>query len=393
MKKNVGLLIPSMNSGGAERVVSILSSILREDYNIYVILFEDTYKEYKCEGTIIDLGIKSVQNNTLNKKLLPLKRAIKLKKIKKEYELQVVISFLDSPNVVNILSKVKNCKTIISVRNYDFDTKKRLVIEAIKYLYKKADCVVSVSKIISEKIIKEYDLNRHKVITIYNPYNIELISKFKIEKIYEDHEKFFEDGFIFISVGRHTYQKGYWHLIKSFNMVHEKYSNSKLIIIGRIDGNEKAEKLVHDLGLERNVLIIGFSENPFKYISKSNAYILSSLFEGFPNAMVEAMACSCPVIAADCKSGPKEILYENPDLSATINSVEMADYGLLVPPLETTEDWNHENYTVNEKILSSAMVMLMENESLLKYYSDKSIKRSEFFSCEKCKQSFKKLID
>ena len=95
-------------------------------------------------------------------------------------------------------------------------------------------------------------------------------------------------------------------MLKAFKLVHDKDSEARLLIVGRDEGNS-VENMINSLGLKESVLLTGYNQNPFKFIRNSKIYVLSSLFEGFPNALVEAMACGCPVIAADCQSVKRNI--------------------------------------------------------------------------------------
>ena len=101
-------------------------------------------------------------------------------------------------------------------------------------------------------------------------------------------------------------------------------------------------------------------------MARSNAYVLTSLYEGFPNSMVEAMVCGLPVIAADCKSGPREILCENPDLHKVLHG---------------------------EQICAEQMFRLVENEDLRKKYADKGTQRSAAFNYGVCRDRYCALID
>ncbi len=395
--KKVGLFISGMNKGGAERVVSRLTNILEDDFEVYLILCEDTYMEYKCRGTLINMDVKAT-NTKWDKPILLYKRIKKLKKIKIEYDLDIVISFLDSPNIVNVLSKTGKCKTVVSIRNFSENENKNSILGkltniAISGLYNKADKIIPVTKLIAQNYEENYGIQKEKMSVIYNPYDIVEIQNLANECIQDEYSDFFEQGRIFISVGRQMYQKGFWHLIKSFKLVHDKYSDAKLVIIGRDCDDIKIRTLINQLELNESVLLTGQQENPFKFIKKSYIYVMSSLFEGFPNSMVEAMACGCPIISTDCKSGPREILYENPDLSKTCKDIEKADYGILVPPFDTSEDWNFNNISYEEKLLAQAMILMLSDENIQKKYSKKSIYRSKAFNYNICKQKFTKIIN
>lgn len=397
MKKNVGLLISNLNGGGAERVVSRLSTILKEDYNIHVILFDASSINYEYNGRLINMNVGANKGNAFSKISLLLNRVRILRKIKKEEKLDLVISFLDSPNLVNILSKNKDCKTIVSVRNFLGKEKQTSRITKIsniimKQLYKQSDGVISVSKQITEFLIESYRVNEKNIKTIYNPFDVKMIEKLSLEPIEEEYRDFMSSDKIFVSVGRQSYQKGFWHLLKAFKLVHDKDSEARLLIVGRDEGNS-VENMITSLGLEESVLLTGYNQNPFKFIRNSKIYVLSSLFEGFPNALVEAMACGCPVIAADCQSGPREILISESDLISNINEITYADYGVLIPELESEENWDSSFYDKGDRILAMAMLDLINNQDKVNYYAEKSLQRSQDFTYARCRSEFNSFID
>ena len=176
MKKKIGLLIDTMNSGGAQRVVSHLSNILGERYDVHVILFTNEYSEYQCQGIMHYLNISSHSGSLLTKVLLLNQRVNKLRTLIQKEKIECVISFLDSPNFVNLLANVKGCRKVISIRNYSgLENKQsalgRIVDFAMKLVYRKADCVVTVSKLIEQDFCKHYNIPENKITTIYNPYN------------------------------------------------------------------------------------------------------------------------------------------------------------------------------------------------------------------------------
>ena len=396
--KSIGLLISTMNSGGAERVVSHLSHILSKDYDVHVILFEDTFMEYACGGTVHSLNAPAESGSPIGKLRLLLRRIFALKRLIREEELSCVVSFLDSPNFVNLLARVKGCRKVISIRNYsDLENRQnafmRLVDLAMKLFYRKADCVVTVSRVIEESFHAHYRIPREKLFTIYNPYNFGEMTEKGSLPLAEAEQRFFDGGFVFSNVGRIMYQKGTCHLVKAFSKVHEKHPEARLVIVGEDRTDGKLTTLVDALGLADAVLMTGRTRNPYQYMKNSDCYVLSSLFEGFPNAMVEAMACGCPTVAADCKSGPREILFREPDLNATITEVTRADYGLLVPDLEVEENWDPTVFTEGEEKLAEAMCSVMENADARARLAADAEKRSRDFDFEACRKSYTNIME
>lgn len=394
--KKIGLMISSLNSGGAERVVSHLTKILSEVYDVHLILFEDTYLEYDYCGTLHSLNTPA-KAGILSKVSLLFQRISRLKALIKEEKLECVISFLDSPNIVNILAKTNGCKHIVSVRNFSsIENKSNLVSKVsnalIKLLYRKADCVVTVSKEIEKDYIDNYGIDPKKIKTIYNPYDFELISDMSKEDLTQEEADFFSQRFVFCNVGRIQHQKGVWHLVRCFATVSRSIPNAKLALIGEDYTDGKLCALIDQYGIKDKVLMTGRVKNPYKYMAHSSVYVLTSLFEGFPNAMVEAMACGLPIIAANCSSGPKEILCDvipEEKLEASLDG----DYGILVPELEHEEDWSISELTCAEQILAKVMTDCYNDKPKLEKYSQKSYERSRIYSYYACKENYVSIIE
>ena len=150
----------------------------------------------------------------------------------------------------------------------------------MKHMYKQSDGVISVSRQITEFLIESYRVNKEKITTIYNPFDVKMIEKLSLEPIEEEYRDFMSSDKIFVSVGRQSYQKGFWHLLKAFKLVHDKDSEARLLIVGRDEGNS-VENMINSLGLKESVLLTGYNQNPFKFIRNSKIYVLSSLFEDF----------------------------------------------------------------------------------------------------------------
>lgn len=396
--KQIGLLISTMNSGGAERVVSHLSKILEADFQVYTILFEDTYQEYTCGGTQCCLQVSAQTGGIVTKFNLLIKRIVKLSRLIQEKNLDCVISFMDSPNFVNLLAFAPKYKKIISIRNYSGLENKQTVLGkvtnvAMKLLYRRADCVITVSNLIGQDFALHYGIPKKKLKTIYNPYDFsDILEKAQIP-LGEEETALLGNVFSFATVGRIMYQKGIWHLVKAFSLVNQQAPNTRLVIVGEDLTDGKLAELIQQLHLEKHVLLTGRTRNPYQYMNAADCYVLSSLFEGFPNAMVEAMVCNCCIIATDCKSGPREILYEQPELNSVVQDITEADFGILVPPLETVENWNADVITDGERKLAQAMLEQYRAPQKTQQFAALAKKRSYDFGFERCRELFKKVIE
>lgn len=394
----IGLYIFSLALGGAERFVSRLSNILEaHGHSVYVILDDLTNIQYEHSGTLLSLdiphnvhGLQAVRNIFARKN--------KLQQLKKQYNFDSVVSFLFLPNIVNIFSKTKNCKTYISIRNHFLSHKYDSISSLISYIlakkyYKKTDGVICVSELIKQDTIKYLHIKAEKVFVLYNSYDIAEINK---KAAINESNKFQElndpNLFTFVSTGRHVKQKAFWHLIKAFSLLAKQYENIRLVLIGDGDYRQNIEILINDLRLNEKVILTGLQKNVFPIEKKSNVYVMTSLFEGFPNALVEAMCLGLPIISTDCKSGPREILAPGININITTDSIEKAEFGILVPPLENDVNWNSEHITNGEQKLAEAMRMMMEEEKTINFYSAQSLKRAQVFSFDVCYETFINIV-
>jgi glycosyltransferase involved in cell wall biosynthesis len=373
----VCFIVRSFNQGGAERVVSRLSSELVSSTDLYILTFQSSEKSYNFSGKIIDLNIPATRN--IVKKFHNLVKRIKqIRYYKKSYKFDTVISFTTLPNFINVLTKLKFQKTIISIRNVinDHGFFKRL---AYKWLFSNTNLVIAVSEELKFDILKSYN-NVKDVICIQNPYNFKEIQLLSKEKLldFEISEK--EHGKVkIVSMGRISKQKGFWHLIKSFYLVVQQFPDIHLYIIGRDESYGKCQQLIENLHLGDHVTLLGPQINPFKFLDICDIYINTSLHEGFPNALVEAMICGNAVVSSACKTGPREILLENPNFEIRQSEVVFADYGILVPTFTDIENWESfidEDYS----LLVDVITKLIKDKELLDEYKTKAQERAQMIS-------------
>jgi glycosyltransferase involved in cell wall biosynthesis len=381
MKKSILFLVPNIGIGGQQRVTINTANILKNDYSVSLSIFCKQDQNYEYEGNLINLKIPPLKGK-IRKLISLLKRVQAIKTVKKELDNYCTISFGNSANLVNILSKSKG-RSYVSIRGYRSLSQKRISQIFWRYLYKRVDGIISVSEKMSREIENLYSLPKEKVFTIYNPYDINLIQKQSEESI-----DLYITSPTIVSVGRMAEIKGYHHLLNALKIASVTIENIRLLLVGDGVIKDQLVSYAKEIGVGERVTFVGFQSNPYSYIVKCNVYVLSSINEGFPNALVEAMSCGVPVIAADCKTGPREILTAKFQ-DKIADNIEYADYGVLVPPFQA----DNSDEIGKDKLLSEAIVELLTNPERYKHYKDKSLERAKEFSYELYKENIVKIIE
>ena len=399
MNNHVALLINSLAGGGAEKVAIRLSEHL--PISAFILLELDI--KYKTDKPIFFLSNHSSKTSPIIKTLSIPIYVYKLSKFLEKPS--PVVSFLERANFVNIISKLfKRHKAIISV-HMDQQTGhvglRKLNKLLVRILYPKADLIIAVSHGVKESLIN-LGIEEEKIKVIYNPYPIDEIRELAKEPL-GSYEEIFKYP-VLITAGRLTKQKGQWYLPRVFKALKEKHKDLKLVILGEGELKDYLVKLSEELGLKTyvwdrdnlsesfDVYFLGFQKNPFKFIARSKLFVFPSLWEGFGNVLVEAMACGVPVLSSDCRSGPGEILAPNTDFSHQTQKPEFAEYGVLMPVFELKYKSANERLEEREIMWIEKIDKLLEYESLRKNYSDKAKQRAEDFRIEKIVQEWKEVL-
>jgi len=357
------IIIHSLKGGGAERaVVNLLKGLSRRDFSIRLLLYEEIFDYPLPENVeVITLHIRSSKNVLKFTKGFILK-IISIARLIRKDKPDIIFSLLSGTNLIAILAKMlsgAHSKVIVSERNHPSISLKnemygRITRFLMKYFYLKAERTIAVSCGIKKDLVENFKLPSEKIEVIYNPVDIEEIETLSIEEI--NHPWFNDEIPIIISVGRLTKQKGYSYLIKAFSLVRQSL-RCRLLIIGRGEEEGNLVNMVNVLDLRNDTEFLGFQKNPFKYMEKSSLFVLSSLYEGFSNVIVEAMAVGLPVISTDCPSGPSEI-------------IEHGKNGILVRPEE-------------EAALAQAILNVLTNDELRKKLSSEAKIRAQYFAFDR----------
>ena len=288
--------ISSMGKGGAERVISILANELIKEHDVSILVNTKENQAY-----ILNKKIKLLE---LDKKYIStalfrnIKRIWSSYKILKKEQPDIIISFLPIPSYrILLLRKFIKAPIIISDRNDPNKEYHSFISKFLmKTLYPKADGFVFQTE--EQKNFFNKSIQNKSVI-IYNPIKDEFLNS----------NKFTHKEDTIISVGRLVRQKNQKMLIESFAKIANKYSNYKLKIFGKGPLEASLKKQIEDLNLSDRILLCGVCDDIKNELEKAKIFVLSSDYEGMPNALIEAMAVGLPVISTDCPcGGPKELI-------------------------------------------------------------------------------------
>ena len=380
IKPKLLIFINTLQSGGAERVVSLLLGHLKDDFEIHLALYSNIVEfAIPPEIKILNLNEPLVQDKTIRFLKLPY-ISWKVYSYCKKNGINISVAFLYRPCYINALMKslwgytghVIMCeRTHQTTMQQSQSAIYRMFSKfMVMFSYKRADLVLANSYAMQTDLIENFKI-KTPVRVIYNPIDLHFI-KTHIDEVPDF--VFDKNIFHFVNVGGFRKEKNHLLLIQAFFIL--KNLPCKLLIVGGGVMEEELKQKVHDLGLMDKIIFCGFDKNPFKYVSRSDCFVLSSDVEGFPNVLIEALACGKPVISTDCSSGPRELLAPATDLHhRVINKYEIGENGILTPINDVTA-------------LAAAMKKMYNDASLRSQFASKAAKRAEQFDVDEIKQYF-----
>ena len=346
------LLIPNLGLGGAQRVFHDHSVELANHYAVTEAVFNaDDGDLYPSGNPVVSLEVSG--GGGALAKLQNFRRRISgLRRLRERLQPLVVISHLEGADYVNLLSGGPG-KTILCVHGsklHDANIRgpigwlrKKVLIPA---LYNRADRIVTVSRDIIPELVEGFGVERRKLLTINNFFEVAQIEAKSQEPLSAAEAAVYAAAPVLVTSGRLTLQKNQAPLLDIFAAV-LRQQPAKLVFVG--DGELRDPLLSHAraLGLrvfaaweempltpDYDVYFMGLQQNPFKYLRPATAFVFPSAWEGFPMALGEAMICGLPVLSTDCPTGPREMLAPATATPAiAIRRAETGAHGVLLPML------------------------------------------------------------
>ncbi|MDD6994914.1 MAG: glycosyltransferase family 4 protein [Candidatus Borkfalkiaceae bacterium] len=302
--------INTLSGGGAERVVANLANFLSQDNETIVINSFKTENEYPLNNLIKHIYL---DNNDYSSRLKKNVYRIKnLRKILKKEKVDVLISFMAEPNFRSCLACIGlKTKLIVSVRN-DPTKEYSGILGKItgKVLMPTADGCVFQTEDAKRWFPKKL---QKKSTIIYNAVNKTFFSS-----------EYNGERRNIVTCGRLTEQKNHKLLIDSFNMIKEDCSDN-LLIYGDGPLKDKLKNYLSDLKLNDRIFLMGRTENVITSIKDARIFVLSSNYEGMPNALMEAMALGIPCISTDCPCGGPRMIINNKENGLLVNCNNVDD--------------------------------------------------------------------
>ena len=307
----IALFVPSLRGGGAERVMANLAIAFSErGLCVDLVLL-------KAEGPYLQelpLGVRVVELNA--SRLLT--GFVALMRYLRRERPEVMLSAMKHANVTVLLASIFSrsgvpvvvCEHSTATVSLDLNPGIKTVVLRVlmKALYPYARHIVAVSKGVADDLSSLLGMEASRISVITNPIVSEKILSLANQPVSHPwlHDKSIP---VVLAVGRLTPAKDFETLLYAFGKAREK-CHLRLMILGEGELRDSLELLVEELGLTADVVLPGFTDNPFAYMRHADAFVLSSRWEGFGNVLVEAMACGAQVISTDCPSGPAEILED-----------------------------------------------------------------------------------
>jgi len=301
-KVKILMVVPTLGSGGAERVMLNLLNHLDRD------VFEPILYLQKIEGGYLtsvadDVEIISAGDRSGFARLFFLRREIR------RHRPQIV--FIMMLPIVALAVRLSGTGAVTILRETNCTPNPHAgQSAAIRWLnrtgFRSCKAWIASTLQMTKYLRAQYKIDSNKIKVIHNPVDVEKIRKLSAESV-----DFSDDEFNLVAVGSLTRQKGFDLLIDAVATL--EHIPWRLRILGVGEDELALQQLAADRGIADRVEFLGFKANPYAYLAHSDLFVLSSRWEGMPNVLLEAMACGVPVLATRCPTGPDEIITSGVD--------------------------------------------------------------------------------
>jgi len=345
---HIAMFIGSLPGGGAERTFLTLAQAFAEQgHTVDLVVSQlrgELVRQIPASVNAVVLGRSGylsflrtmyVLPKAVGRKLLPAIIRSPLKKIRSLPNLTRYLIrespdiLLSSTTVSNLISLwaaqrakvrtafyVKQDNTLAEAFPEASDPLGRIVPGLVADWYPRADGIVAVSSGLCDELHRLASVPRDRIHVLYNPVDLKRIATLSEENL---DDPWFQAGQppVIVSAGRLHPQKDFPTLLQAMKLLGSD-PKIRLVILGEGQERTALEGLIRQLGLKERARLVGFRTNPYAYMSRASAFVLSSAWEGLSNVLIEALACGCRIVSTDCPYGPSEIL-------------KSGEYGLLVP--------------------------------------------------------------
>lgn len=359
-------VLPSLGGGGAERAsIDLLRGMPRERWQISLALFERS-------GSFLsqlpdDVEVHDLRGRSQNDPRL----VWRLARLLRRERPVVVFSVLRYSNLVTLLARrLAGSTSRVVINEQNLPSAEFALFGggatkgwALRHLYPQADTVTAISHGIADELASRFGVGREKLQVIPNPVDLARVQA--LGALEPEHPWFALSQPVVLGAGRLHRQKGFDHLIRAFALARRQLP-CKLIIIGEGPQRQELEQLVAELGLSDDVALPGFQDNPYSYMRRATLFVLSSLYEGFGNVLVDALALGRPIVSTRCPVGPDEILTHE-------------QTGILVPPAD-------------DSALAQAMLRMLTDDGLRQRLSANGAARAADFALERIVAQYEALF-
>ena len=369
MKKNIVIVVSAMNMGGAQRVVSILCNHWSQ--NGYVITLISTFSGEKINHYQLnkDVALKYLSNNPFfpkNQAWNLIWKLIHLRKLIKSQNPDAVISFLTRVNVASALSIIGiKSSLIICERSWPpFASLSNNLFWIYRILFKGVDRIIAQTDKSKTWLSQNFPGSNVKVIPNPIVYPLPLSNKRSVRP----NSVILKNKKVILASGRMHKFKQFDVLIRAFSEIKDKCPDWDLIILGDGEERDSLDRMLVDFEMSDRVYFPGRVGNMSEWYERADLFVLSSIVEGFPNVLLEAMAYGLPCISFDCDTGPRDMIQDG------VN-------GILVNPKE------------KELGLTNAINKMISNEKLRSNIANNSILLRDKYSVSNIMQKWDNVLD